>query len=69
MVMHILRNSSVDWMSIVGWIPFHDISKRLYDMHVEYRPKQAAVDCTHFVFSPLTYDILWWQIRHSLRGT
>ena len=49
-------------MSYLGWIPFYNISLELYDLRAESH-KINQVDCTHFIYSPTAYTVVWYEIQ------
>jgi hypothetical protein len=55
-----------EWRNILGWIPFYNASLQLYDMHTEFHTLAVHLDCTHFIYSPLSYSYLWWSIADTL---
>ena len=59
-----LALTSIDfsWKHRLGWIPFFEYSLSFYDLHVERR----VPDCTHWVYSPNMFDILWFELRQEI---
>lgn len=55
-----------NWSKSIGWIPFFDSSILLSDLRIEYDYKFQLIDCTHFIYSPVAYEILWWQMSNSI---
>mmetsp|Transcript_1807 Transcript_1807/g.2846 ORF Transcript_1807/g.2846 Transcript_1807/m.2846 type:complete len:519 (-) Transcript_1807:7-1563(-) len=54
------------WESEIGWVPFFNASSALFDLHVEYSPDRYVVDCTHFIYTPTAYSVLWWELKRAL---
>mgnify|MGYP003385719073 CR=1 len=54
--------SSLDplWPHYMGWIRMFNHTMKMCDLKVEQNPNQPP-DCTHFVYTPTSFDILWHE--------
>ena len=62
-----LNTLNSSWFEYIGWIPFFNTSILLSDLRIEYDYKYNLVDCTHFIYSPIAYQIVWWDISLSIQ--
>ena len=68
MTKKILATENKNWHSVIGWVPFFNTSVYLFDMHVGQDFNQSGnVDCLHYIYSPRTYEFLWWEIQKEIR--
>lgn len=56
-----LHRLSPTWREMIGWMPAYRHTAPLYDLHVE------GGDCTHYIWSPLAWEAIWWQLVVKLR--
>lgn len=45
------------WRTVLGWSSAYHHTAPLYDLHLE------GGDCTHFIWHPLSWDVMWWQLK------
>lgn len=57
LLLEYLNSFESNWRSSLKWLPFHDLSKQLYDVHFESNG-QSPTDCTHYVYGSKMYGIL-----------
>lgn len=48
------------WHHYMGWIHMFNHTLKMCDLKVEQNPSQPP-DCTHFVYTPTSFDILWYE--------
>ena len=46
--------------------PLHWLTSDWHDLHPGYRGKTYGLDCTHWCYSPFTYEPIWWAIRAAV---
>ena len=49
-----------DWSRLIGWVPMFEATAQMFDQHLE------GGDCTHFAYSPLPWERVWWNLLKSL---
>ena len=48
------------WRNYIGWIHIFNHTLHMCDLRVEQNPSMPP-DCTHFVYTPTSFDILWYE--------
>lgn len=54
----------LDPVGRVGWIPIHQLTAQFRDLRAEAKGE----DCTHFLYSPVAYAVLWEAVDGAMRA-
>lgn len=63
-----LDHEDSQWRAHIGWVPFFNESVHLSDLREEYNYVSRKVDCTHFIYTPFAYNVLWKNIRKAVES-
>lgn len=55
-----------EWRQYIGWVPFFNASVSLSDMREEYNFMTNKPDCTHFIYTPFAFSVLWKNIERAV---
>ena len=60
-----LTREDPSWSTYVSWLPFFNLTRGLYDVHMEVN-HHSLIDCTHFAYVPFLFAPLWYDIESNL---
>ena len=55
-----------NWQTLIGFIDLELISKDWFDLHPESRATGWRRDCTHYVYNPRMFDIIWYYLSEYI---
>lgn len=54
------------WRSLIGYFDMFSLSAPWSDLHSEQKSTGWAVDCTHYIYTPLMFDRVWFELSSYL---